>query len=198
MARPGLPYRSVAGRCPSCATAARGSAVRSFGGLAHDLAEHRIGGIAATSGASPHLLRRFTVTIADFRSSLAGAGVVSGLAVPFRVIAVPSNGAASASVAGAGGTSRPSRRPTVHTPHAALSRATSPLPFQLASRAGTQRQCGSCTETCGRAWQRNKAAPRDLPKPAEILERLARARSVGSGANIAETFSKKPPGRFLP
>jgi hypothetical protein len=32
--------------------------------------------------------------IADFRSSLAGAGVVFGFAAPFRTIAGPSNGTA--------------------------------------------------------------------------------------------------------
>ena len=46
------------------------------------------------SGTSPNLpLRLFTVTIADFRSSLAGVGRL-GFAAPLRTIAGPCNGTA--------------------------------------------------------------------------------------------------------
>ena len=70
-------------------------------GPAHQFAPERIGSLAPPpvllrhqSGASPNLPgRRFAVTIADLRSSLAGAGV-AGFAAPFRTIAGPASGAA--------------------------------------------------------------------------------------------------------
>src|ERR1700704_3377662 len=53
----------------------------------------RRGSSGGMSGTSPNqLLRRFTVTIVGFRSSLAGAGGVSGFAVPLRTMAGPSSG----------------------------------------------------------------------------------------------------------
>ena len=63
----GFPCRSVAARCRSCASAVSGSAGRSFGGPAHDLAEQRVGGIASPLV----LLRRHVGHVAETCASAA-------------------------------------------------------------------------------------------------------------------------------